>query len=42
LLAVVPVGLATAHQVVAVLVLTAGLVALHRLPPGGTTGGYMP
>lgn len=31
LLAVVPVGLATAHQGVAVLVLTAALVALHRL-----------
>jgi cytochrome c oxidase assembly protein subunit 15 len=42
LLAVVPVGLATAHQMVAVLVLTAGLVALHTLRPGGTTWGYMP
>jgi cytochrome c oxidase assembly protein subunit 15 len=31
LLAVVPVGLATAHQGVAVLALTAALVALHRL-----------
>jgi len=31
LLGVVPVGLATAHQGVAVLVLTAALVALHRL-----------
>ena len=31
LLAVIPVGLATAHQGVAVLVLTAALVALHRL-----------
>jgi cytochrome c oxidase assembly protein subunit 15 len=31
LLAVVPVGLASAHQGVAMLVLTAALVALHRL-----------
>jgi cytochrome c oxidase assembly protein subunit 15 len=34
LLAVVPVGLATAHQTMAVLVLTAALVALHMIGPG--------
>jgi cytochrome c oxidase assembly protein subunit 15 len=33
LLAVVPVGLATAHQMLAVLVLTAALVALHLIGP---------
>jgi cytochrome c oxidase assembly protein subunit 15 len=33
LLLVVPVGLAVAHQAVAVLVLTAALVCLHGLPP---------
>jgi cytochrome c oxidase assembly protein subunit 15 len=33
LLAVVPVGLGTAHQMLAVLVLTAALVALHTLRP---------
>jgi cytochrome c oxidase assembly protein subunit 15 len=41
LLAVVPVGLGTAHQMAAVLVLTAALVALHALRPArpGTAFG---
>jgi cytochrome c oxidase assembly protein subunit 15 len=34
LLLTVPVGLAVAHQAVAVLVLTAALVSLHGLRPG--------
>jgi len=38
LLLVVPVPLASAHQANAVLVLTACLVALHALLPGGTVG----
>ena len=44
LLAVVPVGLATAHQMMAVLVLTAAMVALHILRPArsGATFGVRP
>ncbi len=38
LLLVVPVWLGTLHQAVAVLVLTAALVALHRLGPGDDAG----
>ena len=37
LLYVVPVGLGTLHQATAVLVLTAGLIALHALRPAATT-----
>jgi cytochrome c oxidase assembly protein subunit 15 len=41
LLMVVPVALATAHQVVAVLLLTAALVALHTLRATGTPEGRL-